>query len=278
MIERLTTATFDLTVFNKKMEEWAVVAGASARIALKTQGRLLIKQFIILTPPTMTKSEKAAEKASGENRTAKDRLERKINVDLRKCFAVASDSFISAIARRAGTSNVDAWFTTANKTDLHILWAKIDDAGMKAYHYSQRNSRGSVGGKSRVTLKWVGNKTREWRAPVAVTSEAYRIYLLATIAKIGRMKSGWLPAYDALEGGEFTFRIPTWVSKHGGKRVGDGFLSPPTEQNPHLYILNRARGISMIRHLVRSALRARGEAMVKDMRHYLDGTKRRLNN
>lgn len=123
----------------------------------------------------------------------------------------------------------------------------------EGYHTRARNRRGRV---TRTQKKW--------------TLDAFQLkgYVRRVQARVGRMKAGWLPAFDTVGG----TGAPPLVTKHRGTRPPGYVIDGLRESSPSLTIANAAKGITADEDTVRrvrDALRIRAKNMEKNLRRQI---------
>jgi hypothetical protein len=100
-----------------------------------------------------------------------------------------------------------------------------------------------------------------------VTTTAAQVKRLIARLKehYGRLKAGFLPAWESLgsPGGEYA--PPGWVTKHQDGARGDKENRLKDRANPSFTIINFAKGATAIRGLAAAAMKVRAQAMVNRM-------------
>ena len=248
------TVTVDLSRMQARMQFYVTEFKHEAGDVIRQQAKLFIKQCIGFTPPTSM--------AQGQNA---------IHGDLRKIFSPVIQRLFDDIGADKGCSNVDTYRTNKAGNRYRIIWKKLDPSGngIAAYHHSQQNARGRVSGRHRES-----NDGNTWRADYVVDQDTFAQYEQKVWAHIGRQKCAWLPAYEAAGGVESR----SWITRHRAGTKGaviDLTRGGSESGKPSMTISNFAPGISNLSAMVSSALRARDQAMGRDIKLRLAGIKGR---
>lgn len=245
-----------LTVDTHRLEDLirgiARELGVAAGDILRNEVSLFTRAVINKTPPD--------NKKQGEDAIADD---------LRKVFTPVQQAFIDRIGSEFGLRNIDTWIGRVGKDPkyLHLLWQRLDPngTGMAAFHQSHRNSRGRVAKGFKENEMGSGR----WQAKYVVSEEDFAAYKAKVQARVGLMKSGWVPglnASDPVRAG----KVPNYIRRHGN-RVGfaQNHLSEPTK--PYVIMGNSAPNIRQTQHFVSQAVRTRQVALSRRLRRAVSG-------
>jgi hypothetical protein len=228
---------------NERITELSRILPQDAATVFEDESRLFLKQVIRFTPPKT--------KAQGEAA---------ITRDLGQLFTAVDENMLNTIGSEHGLSAIDVWLTTANGERKELDWRKIDPtgAGMKEFHYRNRDSRGRAFHLKR-------QRGQKWYAPYVVSFEDMAAYRDKMKARVGRRKAAWAKSYVALKG-----TVAAWIGRHIGGAKGEFHIST-NPSRPAIVMINRAAGIGQDTHIVSSALRARYQAIGKRMRLIASG-------
>lgn len=241
------------------------VNGLPLRQSLKREGTMLAVELIKSTPPRNQKQ--------GENA---------IRRDLNRLFMRVGESFSDKVFDAAeDTNNINLWFSMPGGRKLNVQWKHLDTTGdgMKGYHYSQRGGVRRVPSKRMRWGHYSGKGGVTSRAEFVVGGDAYKSYLERTLAKVGRMRSGWMPAFSKLSpGSNIKEAPPKWVTRHAAS--ARGALQDDTKQilHPSITLISRSPGIASVvqdgksmRNIIEWALRRRCLAMRKNISYIMKG-------
>ena len=255
--------TVDTSGWDLLRQDLTLALKKDSSVVLADESRLLVKQLISFTPPTIGSSSNRAGTKTGSPARAADLKtgEAAITHDLSRVFTGVSDELLSTIGSAHGVQNIDAWLTKKDGSKVNLKWGQIDanGSGIKEFHRKNMNRRGRTH-----SLK----KTRSgesWNAAYVVSFEDLAAYKAKLLSRIGRMKAAWASLYIQLGGS-----LPSWVTRHlptpKGYAVNQIFTN-----NPSAEITNMAPGIGDFASDVRNALRAREQAMAKRLKLVISG-------
>ena len=239
--------TLDTRGFDRQMEALVLATGKPMADIVRQEAKALFSSLIRLTFPVNL--------AQGENAIAKD---------LSNVAFGANRKLIDDVVTRTGKiSDIDAWITRQNKEHSHIQWAAVgmDVHAIAAWHEARRNKNGRT---SQHRARADGDR-------MVVPKAVYAQYLTMLKSRVGRMKSGWIPALKLAAG-----TAPAWVSRHSavpGQSIdGLGNGSKPTVTG-----INTAPGIAApdMGKTLQSAYDIRAKAMSVNVALYLKGVKQR---
>lgn len=257
------SATVDISGLQKLLRELSERARLKTPQLLADEGRLLALEFIKSTPPRNPKQG-----------------ERAVLNDLRRLFATSSEGFLDVVGAEAGTHNVEFWTQLKNgkvRNILHVSWDRLDPtgAGMKAFHRSQRNSRGRVPNRRYHSFRPEGRDTLHWQAAYMVAGSDFLRFAKEQQSHVGRMRAAWLPGWtkcrELSPGGE---KPPRWVTRHleRGQPKGTVDVShlKPTGGQMYLEFGNFAPGICRAaQRAIQWAIRKRKAALLRRIKHVM---------
>lgn len=235
------------TRLNSRIEELhdaLMGSGADVSTIFEDESRLFVKQVIRLTPPKT--------KAQGESA---------IDRDMMKLFEPVNGDFLDDLVIEHGANNIDTWLTSAGGEKKHIKFTYVDNTGgpMKNFHYRNRDSRGRAYSLKRQRDPGI------WYAPYVVSYENFTAYANKMKARVGRRKAAWAVSLTKLGG-----KVASWINRHVSGAKGEYHNSFNLEK-PSIVMINRAPGIMSDERIVRSALRARHQAIGKRLRLVISG-------
>jgi hypothetical protein len=230
----------DDTRLNQAIGRYVAQLRLDGREVIRTQMRLLLQQSIKFTPPNTL--------AQGRKAVARD-IQRAVQIPTpdglsKWIFGLRDENLRNQLvaAMRAGDrQKFDTLFRIATAGHVEVV-------GFDPHlHQSARNRRG------RVTRRWnrVSIQVRQWNA-----------YIKKVQARVGLMRSGWLPALRAVGG-----TAAAWIARHSTNP--GNYQNNLSSRNPSFTATNIARGIGNYAHHYRNALRARLKAIEADLKHRL---------
>jgi len=145
---------------------------------------------------------------------AKKAGEAAIESDLKKVFVpMHSREMLESLAEAHGTKTKSGGVSrrktraAARKIPGVIFDWQGNDARIAGQHKSYRGSRGHVRNRRGGDVK-IGNFTLHWK--MYIPQAAYRRYLRKVQSRVGRLKAGWLAAFQKVGG-----KAPAWITRHG---------------------------------------------------------------
>lgn len=256
-------ATIDISGFNRGMTGFVDRLGIEAPIVLKKEMGELLKTLVKVTPP------RSAEKT-------REGIER----DIRSRFA--SIEYDHAYEDRHYNKGVVG--------PSRVLWYAVDSKFLRGIAPDKDMRKASVEQLER--LRWRITPHGRLNLPFRFPHKRQRVLLYQTIltkrstvkrliAKtqrhVGRLKAGWLAAWDHLgpRGGN---QPPGWVMRHMVGNQGWFLDGLGVKNHPTFTIANFAVGIGNRRNnmnwIVQNALNIRAKAMAANLRLFMRGKKR----
>jgi hypothetical protein len=184
-----------------------------------------------------------------------------IRADLHKIFSVADPLTIArAIEWSGGSGDNVKTYLTSKRTGLPFLieWnkARLDGTEMAAHHKAHRTLNGRVstaGDNDRQTGRWIARDT------MVVPKRAFKEYATEVTGRVGQLKAGWIAMSR-----KYGAKTPAgWIRKHSSRRSEAQLKG--NKNRATMEMTNRAAGAGRIRHLVKSVMRIRLEAMAKQL-------------
>jgi hypothetical protein len=223
--------TLDTTKFNRAVAMYQDRLGMAAPDIVRTQGRLLLKMVIRLTPPKSL--------AQGRNAVARD---------IRRSMTPLDPDFfrnerLQDLARRNDTEALNEVIKRSGGWKGWVV-SRFD----KKLHTGQRDRRGRV---QRDKRKFVTDIARLQK------------YTKDVQQRVGQRKAGWGRSYEFLGG-----TLPKWIARHTHK---PGYHIPDlgNKQFPSITIGNFAPGITDDRRVLQDSLRIRAKSMTLDVNRKL---------
>ncbi len=225
---------------NRAIGRYVAQLGLDARDVIKTQMRLLLQQAIKFTPPnTLAQGRKAVER------------------DIQRAVQLPTDAglskFIFGVRDENLRNQLVAAIQAGDKQKFDLLFRiavgnRFEVVDFDPHlHQSVRNNRGRVTRRyNRVSLQ-----VKQWEA-----------YIKKGQGRVGRMRSGWLPALRAVGG-----TAAAWIARHA--KTPGVYQNNLDAQNPSFTATNIAQGVGHYAHHYRNALRARLKAIAADLKFRL---------
>lgn len=238
----------------------AGVRGDHGKAFVKKQAGALVETLMRISPPDNRQLSRKSIEASVQNRFA---LVGNPSVD----YTIPADSkhgangdvhwFLWTHHALTGVAK-DADYTKASGDELYELYKRIVKKGGGRIRAGNR-------GKQAVSIY---QKT-------TVKASAAKKLIARIIGHLGRLKAGYLPAFDELQSSGNIYRPPQWVRKHRSGARGRFQDETSAPQKPSVVITNFAKGVGKTNNLVRRALAIRLKAMKADMQLYVRGVKQK---
>lgn len=208
--------------------------------AIKAQAGLLARELMRRTPPTVNRGSRG--KGRTDQKIGMAAVKRDIGNAMEPLRPIEwRNKKIAKAFRDNDAQSAQAILRNIRGDKKLTVFPDFDHR----FHTNFRDSRGRV-------------QRTQHRATLA--AKDWDNYVRIVQARVGRMKSGWAPA--AVAAGE---RVPAWVAKHQAKPgYAHDMTKHPTE--PSFILLNAARGIRDMAHIVRRALLGREKALAGNIR------------
>lgn len=248
------TTKIDTSNFTARTRLWAKSSGLSFRDGLRKQAGLLIRDLVNSSAPrNLARAKKLAER------------------EVKQVFRAAPPQVFVGDKRGHGRM---VWLYAHPRALTGVatedFQTGIGPDEMKEAFYLQKFKRG---------IAWRESGTRGkqhvlWLNRIVVRRMAAFIKKLRD--RFGLLKASWAVGWDVLN---VAGRLPDWVRKHVRSGEARGVLvnGLANAERPFLNMISTANGVERRASLVaiRLAVRRRQVAMLRDIRYYLDGTKKK---
>lgn len=215
--------------------------GADAKLLLKEESRLLIRDILKLTPPQ-----------------TQDQGSRSVEMNLRRAFSPLDPANFKAMDSRLG-KRIAKMIRAKDVAGLNMLFSKLGGklggkqivplGSMAAIHRRLMNARGRVSKSSYVALP-----------------QDFKAYLNMVKARVGWAKAGWEAAAVSVG-----LALPNYVSRHSGNSRGLGrcIFSPAPKLG--VTLLNFSTKIPNYQSKVDAAVQMRYHSLVSEAKRILAG-------
>lgn len=253
----MLTTKLDMTNYRSRVATWSKAVGVSMREGLQIQVGLLVKDLVAgAAPKNLNKAQKRAER------------------DVKRLFAAGP---ITAFPQeqRGGKRGIfwlasgPEWIYGVEPPDLQPH-ASLDQM-RRIYSESRNQPRG----KAWLELGKRGKQKAMRLDRIVVGAAKLQRFIKNQMQRFGLQKAAWGVGWDILQ---VRGRLPQWIRKHITSGEAKGvMLNNLSAPKPSVTIISRATGVERASSLrmVRGAIKKRAAAMLKDMKLYLNGTKKR---
>ena len=261
----MTTATVDMTGFERGLSGFIGQTGIAMPKVLKKECGELIKTLVRISPPASPDA-------------TKSRIVNQVYVTM----GALNHDILPLHQKILGGSNYTTWYAW-NDRYLYGVSPELDmtKAGLPELKRVFLASKSSKAGPGRQTYDFV-HKRKHQKVAISqkvITTVKQRQRLIDYVWRhIGRLKSGWLVAV-----GENIVTIsgdnmpPNWVTRHTVGARGTAVDGTSVKDFPSITISNYAAGVdnkkNNLNYLVRGALKIRIKAMAKNATMYMQGKK-----
>ncbi len=244
-------------MLSQRIEAWSKAAGVALPRALEYQGGLLVKDLVASAGPRN-----------------KNKAEARALRDVKSVFAVGpTEAFTQA--KRGGRAGM-TWLYSTPKTIVGALNSDIQPniSAIEARRILSE-SRNQPRGKAWIKLKERGKQTvQQWNRVLIGRSKLEAVAKMV-YERFGLQKAAWAVGWDVLK---VSGRLPNWIRKHIVSGAAKGVLVNrlANPEKPYLQLISRATGVEHAKSLlaIRAAVKKRYASLLKDMRLYLNGTKK----
>lgn len=251
----MITLEANLKQFEASMARMVDRVGMGARYVVLDQSAKLVKTLIQITPP----------KDAGKTRTS---IANRFN----SRFAKANEWSLNSKEAKYGASGV-WWYAWRSNALYGAADAQKDMTGATAEEIAKLSYKLTNSGRTRVGQRGK-QKVYIWQKYV-VKKKQLNAAIKLVQSHIGRLKAGWLPAYDTLKA---TFAIPARITRHRSVAKGSAIDGTNSKESPFFIMRNFGTGIQNLKkresYLLNRALSIRVKAMATDMKLYIRGTKK----
>jgi hypothetical protein len=238
-----STVKVDLTNLESRVRELrrALLAngenGDAGKI-LADESRLLLKQCIKFTPPRNRQQGQVAVRRDFGRAVHTWYYGDIKNKRIQELAIIGNYEAVNAILKNAGKNSGGMFPRRAVpfSNDLHT---------------KQRDRRGRIQTDKRIAT---------------FQMSAWTARLKQLVARVGRMKSGWVKGYSKLGG-----NVPAWISRHSTGHPYSRAFVDLSGRTPNILVGNGSAGIGVIQHLVTGAVKARTQAIGKRIKLVLSG-------
>jgi hypothetical protein len=228
------------------------------RDVMKDEARLYSVQMLRLTPPTNPTrlkgkdGKKLSDNVVGTNAARRDVLRSMTPADPDWPDSGLAKFFLRSPRLRRYVENGDIEKFSKVIKNLGKFAGWRVETFSSSLHLNARGSRGRVTSTKRVFI--IGN----------AQISAFWKYMTETLAHVGRLKAGWLPAIEKL-GGRVTSK---WITRHrmGARGRCEAYLDG---NHPRIVVVNGAMGVGQLHKLAQDTFRIRAVAITRRMKRTL---------
>jgi len=261
----MATFAVNTTALNQKLKRLAVVSGKPAQQVVAEEAMKFTRQIIKFTPPSVNKATAAGLKANNpnfKNATVKRIATRAILGDLRKAVVPisVSDAKSPLLRRAIETGDMGALQKFLDQAGGEKIGSVAIPAGaIPSVHQAARNRRGRV---------------RDRTGMVTTDKAAWQRHFKQLVARIGYMKAGWSIGWNKLGQVKGWRPLPKMISRHSGYAKSAAMISR-RRHGMGIVMSNSTPGIAVLQNAVHGALRARAQAIGKNIKRIVKHSKRR---
>lgn len=240
MAIRIHIAKREVDNLSANMKEIAAILQKDITQELKRQGRLLVKDLIMFTPPRKA--------GQGRKKVEKDINKAVKNIDTDKITNKELKDRMEELTRQRKYETMKQIYRKGKKLPKYDF-VKFEEK----YHKQERKKGGVTYSVPRSTGK------------ATTDSKKWKKYATKIKGRVGTLKASWLVAADALG-----YKAPLWISKHRSHAYGVGrYKFYEDESISYIYIRNSEKAQPLLRHVADSALALRRANMLKEFQREL---------
>jgi len=249
------TIKIDTTDLNLALRDYIRATGQDSTAVVKKQSRLFAQQAMKRTPPKSY--------AQGRRAVAKD---------LDRIIDGAERGFMQRIIDWHGSADfVKQEFKRKDGSNFLVEWGHVrfDGSDLEEFHNANRDKRGRVlraGDFTRNIGRWKANNK------MIVPENVKRRYVRKVQKRVGRLKAGWIRPITRAGGNKMS--VPAWIRQHNEGARSNAVLQGSGTAKVQMIMSNFASGASQLGNVVKSALRIRLSAMVREVRLIQSGYNR----